>query len=111
VKSQDAGQLQDTTNFQDDLGDKLEHLSLETQTLQENVKVTDGEEKQDTILAADDAVRRPKIEDEAAPGNLSDESSAPLEANRALSPPPLKAQLEETHEPTENLGNKARASS
>jgi len=111
VKSQDVGQLQDTTNFQDDPGDKLEHLSLETQTLQENVKVTDGEEKQDTIVAADDAVRRPKIEDEAAPGNLSDESSAPLEAHRALSPPPLKAQLEETHEPTENLGNKARSSS
>ncbi|KAI4680911.1 uncharacterized protein J4E88_005414 [Alternaria novae-zelandiae] len=117
AKSQDAGQLQDaeqlhdTTNFEDDLGDKLKHLSLEKQTSKEEAEVTDGEEKQGAIVSADNVVCRPKIEDEAAPENLSDESSAPLEAHRALSPPPLKAQLEEPHEPTENLGNKARASS
>ncbi|KAI4697346.1 uncharacterized protein J4E84_000475 [Alternaria hordeiaustralica] len=111
AKSQDAGQLQDTTNFEDDLGDKLKHLSLGKQTLKENVEVTDSEEKQGTIVSADKVVGRPKIEDEAAPGIVNDEPSAPLEAHRALSSPPLKAQLEETHEPTENLGNKARASS
>ncbi|KAI4655331.1 hypothetical protein J4E93_000043 [Alternaria ventricosa] len=110
AKSQDAGQLQDTTNFHEDVGDKLKHLSLETQTLQEDVKVTDGKEKQDTIVAADNAVRRPKVEDEAALGNSSDESSAPLEAHRALSPSPLKEQLGETREPTEDQGNKVRAS-
>ncbi|KAI4662422.1 uncharacterized protein J4E79_004711 [Alternaria viburni] len=110
AKSQDAGQPQDTTNFEADLGDKLKHLSLGKQTLQEDVEVTDGEEKQGTIVSADNVVCRPKVEDEAAPGNSSDESSAPLEGHRALSPPPLESQLEETHEPTENLGNKARAS-
>ena len=110
AKSQDAGKLQDTTNFQDDLGDKLKHLSLETQTSQEDVKATDGEEKQDTIVAADDAVCRPKVKDEAAPRNSSDESSAPLEAHRALSPPPRKEPLGETREPTEDQGDKVRAS-
>ncbi|KAI4930010.1 hypothetical protein J4E85_004632, partial [Alternaria conjuncta] len=109
AKSQDTGQLQDATNFHEDLGDKLKHLSLETQTLQEDVKVTDGKEKHDTIVAADNAVRRPKVENEAALGNSSDESSAPLEAHRALSPSPLKEQLGETREPTEDQGNKVQA--
>ncbi|KAI4711927.1 hypothetical protein J4E89_003372 [Alternaria sp. Ai002NY15] len=110
AKSQDAGKLQDTTSFQDDLGDKLKHVSLETQTSQEDVKATDGEEKQDTIVAADNAVRRPIVENEATPGSSSDESSAPLEAHRALSPPQPNQRLGETREPTEDQEDKVRAS-
>ena len=108
AESQDAGQPQDATNFQDDLGDKFQHRSLGPQTLQENVKVTDGEENQGTIVTADNLVRHPKVEDEAAPGDLlSDESSAPLEAQ----PPKSKAptQVQHTQTPLQAHSPKSKA--